>query len=396
VRSDTGEIVRWMGTCTDIHEQRLVQEELRAVNARKDEFLAMLAHELRNPLAPISTAAEILQLLPDDRESVLRSSALIGRQVRQMTTLVDDLLDASRFTRGMVELRRELTDLKPVVNHALEQAQPIIQARGHSVVVRLCPTPAFVLGDGVRLVQVVTNLLNNAAKYTPVGGLITVELGTQDGIAEVRVSDNGSGIDPELLPHVFALFTQAHRTQDRTQGGLGLGLALVKSIIGLHGGSVSAHSAGSGQGSTFAVRLPLATPGQDAVAEDPPDKGRTARALRVMVVDDNADAAQSLGIWLGTQGHHVAVFTDALSALASARQAPAEAYVLDIGLPVLDGYELARQIRSDAANRDALLIALTGYGQPGDIQRSMDAGFDDHLVKPGDMEKLAGLLAGAG
>ena len=394
VRGDGGAIVRWMGTCTDIHEQRLVQEELRAVNSRKDEFLAMLAHELRNPLAPISTAAEILQLLPGDQETVLQSSALIGRQVRQLTTLVDDLLDASRFTRGMVELRRDLTDLKPVISNALEQAQPLMQARRHSAVVQLCPAPAFVLGDAVRLVQVLTNLLNNAAKYTPEGGLITVELSTQESSACISVSDNGSGIEPDLLPQVFALFTQARRTQDRAQGGLGLGLALVKSIIGLHGGSVSAESAGRGQGSTFAVRLPLAAPGPQAAAPAAPDKAKTPRSLRVMVVDDNQDAAESLGIWLRRLGHEVTVLIDALAALATAREAPAEVYVLDIGLPVLDGCELAQLIRHDPGNRGATLIALTGYGQPGDIQKSRDAGFDHHLVKPGDLEKLTTLLAG--
>ncbi len=389
VRDDGGRIIRWMGTCTDIHEQKRIQEELQESNQRKDEFLAMLAHELRNPLAPVSTAVELLRMAPDDPERVRRTSEVIGRQVLHMSELVDDLLDVSRVTRGLVNIEHDTVNLQQVVNDALEQVRPQIHAREHAVNLLLPGAPVHVRGDRVRLVQVLANLLNNAAKYTPEGGRIDVELRAQDGQALVSVKDNGSGIDPGLLPHVFDLFTQAKRTPDRAQGGLGVGLALVHSLVELHGGTVRAESAGKGQGSTFTVSLPLVEAIQPAPAPVP-STGTTGHAgLKVMVVDDNTDAAELLGVWLETQGYQVTVKTDARDALATAKVDPADVYVLDIGLPEMDGNELARRLRADPRTRKATLIALTGYGQAQDILRSRQSGFDHHFVKPADPTRLA-------
>lgn len=257
VRDTAGTITRWMGTSTDIHDQKLAEEELKQANHRKDNFLAMLAHELRNPLAPISAAAHLLALPGAAPATVRHATAVISRQVRHMTELVDDLLDVSRITHGLAALQTETMDVKRAVASAVEQSQPLVEARGHALVLRLSSTPAFVQGDKTRLIQVLANLLNNAAKYTPQGGEIVLSLEVHEDQVHLRVSDNGSGMASSLVPHVFELFTQAERTPDRTQGGLGVGLALVKHIIGLHGGKVGASSAGLGKGSVFTVTLPL-------------------------------------------------------------------------------------------------------------------------------------------
>jgi PAS domain S-box-containing protein len=259
VRDKGGKIIRWMGTCTDIHEQKRIEEELKQANVRKDEFLAMLAHELRNPLAPISTAAEILKVRADHPPTVRMAGEIITRQVRHMTSLVDDLLDVSRVTRGLIELQAQTMDLKLIVDSAVEQVQPLMEARHHELELRLCEAPAYVRGDKMRLIQVLSNLLNNAAKYTAPHGQITLALRVEGAQAHLIVSDNGSGIEPLLLPYVFDLFTQGERTPDREQGGLGLGLTLVKNITALHGGQVTAASGGPGKGSTFNVTLPLVT-----------------------------------------------------------------------------------------------------------------------------------------
>ncbi|MET0320632.1 MAG: ATP-binding protein [Duganella sp.] len=261
VRNDDGAIIRWMGTCTDIEDQKQAEETLRAANGRKDEFLAMLAHELRNPLAPIGSAAQIMLLRPGDPHAVQKSGQVILRQVRHLTALVDDLLDVSRVTHGLIQIERAPLDAIDVLRSAVEQAQPLIDARGHRLSLDLEATPVMVLGDRMRLVQVVANLLNNASKYTPVGGAIAVSLAAANGQACITVADNGCGIEPALLPHVFDLFIQAKRTPDRHQGGLGLGLTLVWRLMALHGGTVEAHSAGVGLGSRFTVRLPILAAG---------------------------------------------------------------------------------------------------------------------------------------
>ncbi|MBD8533272.1 MULTISPECIES: ATP-binding protein [unclassified Massilia] len=401
VRDDADRIIRWMGTCTDIHDQKLAENELRLANQRKDEFLAMLAHELRNPLAPISTAAQVMRLRYADAEYVKRASDIIGRQVRHMTDLVDDLLDVSRVTRGLVQMERAPVDLKLVINGALEQARPLIEARHHALDVHMTGEPAWVGGDRTRLTQAVSNLLNNAAKYTQQHGRIDIGLAVRDGHATLSVRDNGSGIAPGLLPHVFDLFTQGERTPDRAQGGLGLGLTLVKSIAVHHGGSVQASSGGQGQGSSFTITLPtMAAPAAHGMANplDTADAGvQTAPSTprRIVIVDDNRDAGASLAAALEARGHGIALFDDAQSLLDAQELGPVDAYILDIGLPDIDGYQLARRLRQGGAHPGALLVALTGYGQAHDFTLSKAAGFDHHLVKPADLDQLERILRDA-
>jgi PAS domain S-box-containing protein len=393
VRNEQGEIVRWMGTCTDIHEQKRARDELLASNRRKDDFLAMLAHELRNPLAPISTAAQLLKAAPANPATVARSAEIIARQVRHMTDLVDDLLDVSRVTRGLVELERRPVELKGVLGNAIEQVRPLIEARGHHLTTRMPSGDVHVLGDRTRLVQVVSNLLNNAAKYTPPNGALSMSMAVGEDV-RVQVTDTGMGIEAQLMPHVFDLFTQGERTPDRAQGGLGLGLALVKSLVELHGGRVTAESPGPGAGSTFTVTLPLL---QVEAVKAPQGSPRSelqpaARALRVMIVDDNEDAAETLGMLLESLGHHVRVLHDSAQALAAVKDATFDVFILDIGLPGMDGYTLARHLRSHAPASSAKFLALTGYGSAADKHRGDDAGFDHYLVKPADIGALARLL----
>jgi PAS domain S-box-containing protein len=397
---ETGAIVRWMGTLTDIHDKKKSEDELKAAARRKDEFLAMLAHELRNPLAPISSAAQLLGHVAADEKRVRQAGQIIGRQVRHLTGLVDDLLDVSRVTRGLVELQRERVDLKAVMASAVEQARPLIETRGHHLDQSMDAAPAWVEGDRIRLVQVVANLLNNAAKYTPQGGAIALSLDVAKGDATIAVRDNGIGIGPELLPQVFELFTQAERTPDRAQGGLGLGLALVKSLVELHGGRAEAISGGPGLGSTFRIVLPLA---QEARAAAPGAGGPAAlqatMARHIVIVDDNADAAQSLAEILRAFGHRVDVAHEPRGALALADADWPEVFILDIGLPDIDGYALARRLRAMAdqhpGGRTALYMALTGYGQAHDKVLSKAAGFDRHFVKPVDLDALLAALTEA-
>ncbi|CAN7336462.1 hybrid sensor histidine kinase/response regulator [Massilia sp. LjRoot122] len=394
LRDAAGKATRWMGTLTDIHDKKAGEEELRAQARRKDEFLAMLAHELRNPLAPISNAAQLLSMAALDPQRVRQSSEVIIRQVRHMTSLVDDLLDVSRVTRGLVELERERVDIKSVLASAVEQARPLIEARGHALDQHLAPGRCWVHGDRIRLVQVVVNLLNNAAKYTAQGGRIALSVETGDAGVTITVRDNGIGIDRAMLPHVFGLFTQAERTPDRSQGGLGLGLALVHSLVQLHGGRVAAHSEGLGKGSSFTVTLPVVD-GAAGTATDEASAAAPAAALagrRILVVDDNVDAALSLADVLRSLGHTVATAHDAHDALAQARHAWPDVFILDIGLPDIDGYALARRLRDDARGRPAVLIALTGYGQAHDRVLAKTAGFDQHFVKPVDLAKLAEIV----
>ena len=395
VRGEDGAIVRWMGTCTDIHDQKLAENALRMANQRKDDFLAMLAHELRNPLAPISTAAQVLRLRQGDPAYAQRAGEIIERQVRHMTELVDDLLDVSRVTRGLVQMERAPLELRAVLDAAVEQVRPLIEARHHDLKVILPAAPVHVYGDRTRLVQAVSNLLNNAAKYTQQHGRLRLGLAVREGQASITVQDNGSGIGPALLPQVFDLFTQGERTPDRAQGGLGVGLTLVKSIAQLHGGAASAASAGQGQGSTFTITLPtISAPADaaDAAASRAPGPAAAARPLRITVVDDNRDAGASLAAALEAQGHAVALFDDAEALLAAPAAQASEVYILDIGLPRIDGYELARRLRQRPASRGALLVALTGYGQAHDFTLSKGAGFDHHLVKPANLEQLERIL----
>lgn len=369
-------------------ERALVESE------RKDEFLAMLAHELRNPLAPISTAAQILTKAGVGEQHVRQAGDIITRQVKHMTSLVDDLLDLSRITRGLVQIAQEDLDLKLVLNNAVEQALPLIDSRKHALSIRMVPAAAFVKGDKNRLVQVVANMLNNAAKYTPQNGSIELVLDVEDKHARILVRDNGAGISAALLPFIFDLFTQGERTPDRAQGGLGLGLSLVKNITALHGGQVKAESDGIGCGSTFTVTLPLTKPVAEALQPAPQNSTLLTpiTPLSLMIVDDNLDAAKSLADLLELDDHRVHVMEDAASALASPDKDMVQVFILDIGLPVMNGYELARRLRAEPSTSKAVLVALTGYGQAHDRVLTKTAGFDHHFVKPLDLNLLATVL----
>jgi PAS domain S-box-containing protein len=389
------------GVNVDIQELKTAGEELRQAveklkeaDARKDEFLAMLAHELRNPLAPIRSAAEILRMAKLDETRVRKTSEIIARQVGHMTGLVDDLLDVSRVSRGLVKLEKEPLDIRNIVTDAVEQVSPLVQAKRHHLQLHLAPEAAIVQGDNKRLIQVLTNLLNNAAKYTHQGGHILLTTEVQQGQILLSVSDDGIGIEPEVVSRVFDLFAQAERTPDRSSGGLGLGLALVKSLVELHGGTVTCTSEGIDRGSTFSVRLPLMKAQENTVAAHAAsDALETQKPLRVMVVDDNADAAQMLAMLLEAAGHEVVVEHGAQQALERARAEPPDVCLLDIGLPEIDGNELARRIRAQPENTNTVLIAVTGYGQEHDRKAALDAGFSHHLVKPVEPAKLVRLLA---
>ncbi|QJD99744.1 GAF domain-containing protein [Massilia forsythiae] len=373
-----------------LSSERAARAEAERHNKMKDEFLAMLAHELRNPLAPITSAAQLLRL-PELNESLrVKASNIISRQVRHMTELVDDLLDVSRVTRGLVKLDSEILDLNKIAIAAMEQARPHLEERRHTLSVALAPSPVPVEGDRTRLVQVLVNLLNNSAKYTPAGGQVSLSLTCDGAMAALAVRDNGSGIDPHLLPHVFDLFTQAERTPDRSQGGLGIGLALVKSIVRMHKGQVTAHSDGARQGTTMTVVLPLADAEVGQVARSGEGAGGV-RPLVVTVVDDNADAGQSLAVLLRAHGHTVHVYEDGASTLAAV-DGGTQVFILDIGLPDMTGYELARRLHRQPAHANAVLVALTGYGQPRDRELSRQAGFGYHLVKPVEIGKLTQIL----
>jgi signal transduction histidine kinase len=368
------------------------ENQLREADRRKDEFLAMLAHELRNPLAPISAGAQLLQSGHATDAAVQRTAGIIVRQVHHMTRLVDDLLDVSRVTRGLVTLTRVPLDISTIVVDAMEQADPLFKARQHRFEVVLPPAPLVVVGDHKRLVQVLVNVLNNAAKYTPAGGTIKLAVRADGGNVQLTVSDNGIGMSPELRGRVFELFAQADRSADRSQGGLGLGLALVKSLVELHGGSVSVDSGGEHQGSTFTIALPGATQQQPSVPA-PGQAVKPARRLRVLVVDDNIDAAQTLQLLLEAGGHQVSVGHTALAALDMAEATLPELCLLDIGLPDISGFELARRLRALPQTAHATLVAVTGYGRREDRDQADQAGFDHYFVKPVDVDALLALIA---
>ena len=364
---------------------------LREADRRKDEFLAMLAHELRNPLAPISAGAQLLQSGHASEAAVQRTAGIIVRQVHHMTRLIDDLLDVSRVTRGLVTLTRAPLDVAKIVSDAVEQADPLLKSRQHRFEVLPPSAPLTVYGDHKRLVQVLVNVLNNAAKYTPAGGAIQLTARADGDNAKLVVSDNGIGMSPELRSRVFELFAQADRNSDRSQGGLGLGLALVKSLVELHGGSVSVDSAGEHQGSTFTITLPVTE--QRPSAPLPGHTATPTRKLRVLVVDDNIDAAQTLQLLLEAGGHHVSVAHTALEALEIAQATAPELCLLDIGLPDISGYDLARGLRALPHTAQATLVAVTGYGRREDRDQANTAGFDHYFVKPVDVDALLALIA---
>lgn len=371
------------------------QYEIRLADRRKDEFLAMLAHELRNPLAPISAAAQLLELIPSDVNRVKQTSVIISRQIQHMTNLIDDLLDVARVTRGLITLNMEPLDLRHIIYLAVEQVMPLIRVRRHKLELCLPSVPAMVSGDGKRLIQVVTNILSNASKYTPEGGNIVVSLQARADEVVLDIVDNGIGMASEMVARVFELFAQAERTSDRSQGGLGLGLALVKSLVESHGGKVHANSEGPRRGSTFTVHLPRIQTDLIEVTDTGNVRQQALsgqRALRVLVVDDNVDAANTLQMFLSATGHEVSVEYAGVAGIKRAHSVSPQVCLIDIGLPDLDGYELAHQLRAQPETAKSLLIAITGYGQEHDRNSALSAGFDHHLVKPIDMSKLTALL----
>jgi len=373
----------------EIVRSREAEEHLQDASRRKDEFLAMLSHELRNPLAPIRNAVELMRRLgpPDSKLTMARD--IIDRQVAHLARLVDELLDVSRISQGKIELRREPVELARLVAQSVEIARPQIETRRQTLTVDMPAAPVWLSADAARLEQVLVNLLNNASKYTPERGRIEISGHAGAGAASIAVRDNGSGIEAQLLPRVFDLFVQGERSLDRSQGGLGIGLTLVKRLVELHQGSVEAESDGPGMGATFTVTLPCISEVRPAERAPVMSAGASnVYGRRVLVVDDNVDAAESTAAFLRLEGHEVKVTNDGNQALASLKVFDPHVVVLDIGLPGLDGYEVARRLRANGGTSHALLIALTGYGQKEDKQRSTEAGFDYHFVKPADPRQI--------
>ncbi|MGB7415239.1 MAG: PAS domain-containing protein, partial [Thermosynechococcaceae cyanobacterium] len=407
VRDETGQITKWFGTCTDIEAyKRLAEERIGLVqnlrqfaadlsenDRRKDEFLATLAHELRNPLAPIRNGLEIMKVAEPNSETVERVQAMMERQLTQMVRLVDDLLDMSRISRGKIDLRRERVELSSIIEQAIETSRPLIDLAQHELTVTQPPQPIYLDADSVRIAQVISNLLTNASKYSEPGGQIWLTVEQQESEVIVSVKDTGIGLAPDMLPHVFDLFTQVDGGAVRSQGGLGIGLTLVKQLVEMHNGSVSADSPGLGQGSEFIIRLPIlanlltSQSPQNAMSE--PTNGQTCR---ILIVDDNEDAAWSLELLFESTGDETRRAADGLAGFEAAAEFRPDIVLLDIGLPKLNGYEVARKIREQPWGKKMVLVALTGWGQEEDRRRSSEAGFDAHMVKPIEHAALLQLL----
>ncbi len=407
IRDEGGKVVRIFGTNTDVTEERQTAEQLRRLTAelsdldrRKNEFLATLAHELRNPLAPIRNGLQILRLAGDNAAAAEQARTMMERQLEQMARLIDDLMDVSRINQGKIELKRERVELAKVVEGAVETSRPLIEENGHELTVTLPPGPVFVDGDPTRLTQVLLNLLNNAAKYTARGGRIDLraELTSpeRERPAEVVVSvrDAGIGIPVDKLPTIFEMFSQVEGALARSQGGLGIGLCLVKRLVEMHGGQIEAHSAGPGTGSEFVVRLPIVV--EQAQARNiGDDDTRSPRAdLRILVVDDNRDTASSSAMLLKMMGNDVRTAHDGEAAVRVAEEFRPQVVLCDIGLPKMNGYEACRHIRRQPWGKNMILVAVTGWGQDDDKRKAEEAGFDRHLVKPVDPQALMTLLAG--
>ena len=399
LRDENGKLLGFTKVVRDQTERKRLEDNLNRhagqladLHRRKDEFLAMLGHELRNPLAPIANAVQLLRLQKDEGQIQHQARTIIERQVGQMSRLVDDLLEVTRITSGRIQLRPDLLLVSNIVERAVETARPLIDQRRHELTVSLSPDPILLYADPTRIDQVVVNLLTNAAKYTEEGGHIWLTVEQEGDECVLKVKDTGEGIAPELLPYIFDLFSQAERSLDRSQGGLGIGLAVVKKLVELHQGRVEVHSS-LREGSEFIVRLPVAqisapppsTPKEVVVPTGPP--------LRVLVVDDNLDAAESLAELLRALQHDVRTAHDGPTALQAALDHRPDVMLLDIGLPRMNGYEVAKRLRQQPVFSNAVLIAMTGYGQESDRESSRAAGFDHHLVKPADFGKVQEILA---
>jgi Osmosensitive K+ channel histidine kinase len=387
-----GRPLRIVGVVTDVTDLKRAEEALLDADRRKDEFIAMLAHELRNPLAPITNAVQILRQPEHAAGAHVRAREIIERQVRHLTRLLDDLLDVSRITRGKLMLKKTRVELQSVVATAVESSRPLVDEHGHELVVRLPEQPVILDADPTRLAQIFLNLLNNAARYTDRGGKITLEAECEGEEVVVRVKDTGVGIPPEMLPRIFDMFTQVGRSLERAHGGLGIGLTLVRRLVDLHGGRIEARSEGAGKGSEFITRLPLAIgaaaepSGTSAETAPRPQQTRTRR--RVLVVDDNRESAESLAMLLQMGGHDVRTAYDGIQGIELASAWWPDVILMDIGMPRMNGYEAAQRIRAEPWGRKVRLIALTGWGQAEDRRRSAAAGFDAHLTKPIEYESL--------
>jgi PAS domain S-box-containing protein len=400
VRAADGTVIAASKVARDVSERKLAEqrlqeseEALRLADRRKDEFLALLAHELRNPLAPIRYALAANRKPGRTPEQRQRAEEIIERQITHMTRLLDDLLDISRITRGTLELKKSRTELTSIIGAAIETARPLLDAKHHNLVLDLPTEPVQLEADVVRLAQVFSNLLINAAKYTDPGGRIQLRAVHEPGTLVVSVSDSGIGISAELLPRVFTMFFQSHQALARAEGGLGVGLALVKGLVMLHGGSVHAHSEGPGKGSEFIVQLPTGAPLPETLDAEAETACPSADAgLKILVVDDNRDAADTCTMLLEASGHHVQTAYTGRQALELARTFRPHAMLLDIGLPDIDGYKLAQHVRAAPWGYSAVLVAVTGWGQEQDRRRAVEAGFDQHLVKPISAETVESLL----
>jgi CheY-like chemotaxis protein/two-component sensor histidine kinase len=378
--------------CVDLTERKLAEMGLRDADRKKDEFLATLSHELRNPLAPIRSAIEIIRLARGDQDLIERARATMERQLLHLVRITDDLLDVARITQNKVHLRRERADLRAVLHSAIEATRPMIDAQAHTLEVNLPEGPIWADVDFTRIAQALSNLLSNAAKYTEPGGRITVAASADTRGATITVSDTGIGIPAELLPQIFDMFTQLQAHRDRTYGGLGVGLTLSRRLVQLHGGTIMASSEGYGRGSTFTIRLPLGATAHRVEARPDGDE-TTPRKItcRVLVAEDNPDAAEMMSLMLGIKGHDVRVAADGEQAVAIGSKFEPQIAFVDIGMPRMDGYEVARHLR-DMFGQRVLLVALTGWGQDEDRRRSREAGFDHHLTKPPEPEVLDKLI----
>ncbi|HET9863124.1 MAG TPA: ATP-binding protein [Steroidobacteraceae bacterium] len=399
IRDAGGRIQRWAGINLDITRLKNTELALLEADRRKDEFLATLAHELRNPLAPIRNAVRILDSDAADERQRKWGREVISRQVHRMSLLLDDLLDVSRITRGQLELRKDYVELKAVVNEAVETARPLMDAKKHQLSVSLPPESMRLEADPLRLSQVIGNLLTNAAKYTDPGGQIRLEARIENAELRISIRDNGIGLSEQVIPALFTMFSQVNSAIDRAEGGLGIGLALVKGLVALHGGRVEVRSEGLGKGSEFIVHLPkrLLAPTPAAAPPEEPAHGAAnasnVRRGRVLVVDDNRDAAESLGMVLRFMGYEVTIAYGGAEALEAAAREKPRAAIIDIGMPGMSGHEVARRMRLEAWGRKATLVALTGWGQDADKQAARAAGFDDHLTKPVDPEDVEAVLS---
>jgi signal transduction histidine kinase len=396
VRDAGGKIIGSVSVVRDITERKRVEDALRDADRRKNVFLATLSHELRNPLAPIRTAARLLESALVSQADLQRCRSIISRQVAQMASLLDDLLDVSRFTRGELTLKKAYVPLQQVLDAAVEAVHPLIHAKQHRLQLDLLPSPPMLEVDPVRLTQVVSNLLTNAAKYTDPGGEITLGCRLKADSLVIFVRDNGIGLAPEMFSRVFEMFVQVEPSKERSEGGLGIGLALVKALVELHGGSIEVRSAGREQGTTFTVKLPRSVIAAEPARISSDRDARDCPSRCVLIADDNPDGAEILAMLLQTSGHTVHVANDGAAAFELAARIRPDVAVLDIGMPGLSGYEVAKRIRREAWGAGMTLIAVTGWGQEEDKREALAVGFDYHVTKPMDPTHLESIFASIG